>query len=89
MPRVVFTPNLKRHVECPDVMVDGATVHDALAAVFVGREQLRGYILDEHGRLRKHMVVFVDGQAIKDRDGLSDSASEQSEIYVMQALSGG
>lgn len=89
MPRVVFTPNLKRHVTCPDTVVAAATVREALDAVFAEHAQLRGYVLDELQRLRKHMVVFVDGQAIKDRDALTDSVGEASEVYVMQALSGG
>jgi hypothetical protein len=35
------------------------------------------------------MVVFVNGEPIKDREGLSDPVPADGEIYVMQALSGG
>jgi len=35
------------------------------------------------------MVIFVDGKTIVDRVHLSDAISPHSEIYVMQALSGG
>ena len=89
MPRVVFTSNLKRHVDCPDAQVDGATVRQALDAVFAAHDQLRGYVVDEQQRLRTHMVVFVDGRPIKDRETLSDPVEPTSEVYVMQALSGG
>lgn len=89
MPRVVFTQNLQRHVACPPTEVAGATVREALDAVFATNETARGYVLDEHGALRKHMVVFVDGQQIKDRIHLSDPLGAAGEIYVMQALSGG
>jgi len=89
MPRVVFTQNLKRHVDCPDAVVAGVTVRQALDAVFAEHAQLRGYVVDEHERLRTHMVVFVDGSPLKDRKELSDPVSQASEIYVMQALSGG
>lgn len=89
MPRVVFTQNLQRHVECPPVSVDGATVREALERVFAGNERLRGYVVDERGVLRKHMAVFVDGAQLVDRAGLSDPVEAGSEIYVMQALSGG
>ena len=47
------------------------------------------YVLDEQGALRHHVVVFVDGQLIRDRVTLADPVGEQSEIAVMQALSGG
>jgi molybdopterin synthase sulfur carrier subunit len=86
---VVFTPNLKRHVECPSETVDGATVRAVLDAVFAQNPKLRGYIVDEQGSLRRHMSIFVDGQQIVDRDRLSDPVRAASEIYVMQALSGG
>ena len=90
MPTVSFTPNLERHVACPQARVPGATVAAALDAVFADNPRLRGYVLDERGRLRKHMAVFLDGTAIRDRDALSDTIpGDDSQIFVMQALSGG
>lgn len=61
----------------------------ALQAVFVENPVLRGYVLDDQGRLRKHVAVFVDGVQISDRVHLSDPVREDSDIFVMQALSGG
>lgn len=89
VPRVVFTPNLRRHVDCPERVVEGGTVREALAAVFEENPPLRGYVLDEHGRLRTHMVIYVDGEPVKDRNTLGDAVTLDGEIYVMQALSGG
>lgn len=89
MPVVVFTPALQRHVACPDTRVTAATVREALDVVFTERPKARGYILDDAGALRHHVVVFVDGAAIADRRTLGDPVREGSEIYVMQALSGG
>jgi molybdopterin synthase sulfur carrier subunit len=89
MPRVAFTPNLRRHVDCPDVDAAGDTVRRVLDAVFAVNPRLRGYVLDDQGALRRHMMIFVDGQQIVDRTGLSDPVGAAAEIYVMQALSGG
>jgi molybdopterin synthase sulfur carrier subunit len=89
MPRVVFTSNLRRHIGCPDQNVTGTTVREALDSVFDENQKLRGYLLDDQNRLRQHVVSFVDGLTLQDRDGLSDSVKETVEIYVMQALSGG
>ncbi len=89
MPRVVFTPNIQRHVSCPQCEVQGETVREVLEGVFATNEQARGYVLDDRGGLRKHMCVFVDGQAILDRSALSDAVGANAEVYVMQALSGG
>jgi molybdopterin synthase sulfur carrier subunit len=89
MPRVVFTQNLQRHVQCPACEVAGATVRDVLDAVFAVNRGVRSYVLDEHGAVRKHVIVFVNGEMIRDREKLSDPVAAQAEVYVMQALSGG
>jgi hypothetical protein len=89
MPTVSFTPNIQRHVACPPAGVEGATVRQALEAVFQGNPRARAYVLDEQGAVRPHMVVFVDGRQVQDRHTLSDPVTSDAEIYVAQALSGG
>ena len=89
MPRVTFTENLKRYVDCPSQDVQASTVNEALDIIFSQNKALRGYVLDDQGRLRQHMLIAVDGEFISDRLTLSDVVSENSEIYVAQALSGG
>ena len=70
-------------------MVRGATVRAILDAAFEGNERARTYVLDEQGNLRNHMVIFVNGTAVRDRERLSDPVDDDAEVYVMQALSGG
>jgi len=89
MPQVKFTENLRRHLNTPECRVDGATVREALDRVFEAQPRLRGYVLDDQDRLRKHVAVFIDGDMVRDRDGLSDPVSADAELLVMQALSGG
>ena len=86
---MVFTANLQRHVACPPTEVPGATVREALEAVFAGNPALRSYVLDDQGQVRKHMSIFVDGEQLHDRQRQSDVVSPDGEIYVLQALSGG
>ena len=89
MPRVSFTPNIQRHVDCPSSDVVGETVREVLENLFAEKTRARGYVLDDQGVLRQYMVVFVDGKPVQDRKELSDQVSPDSEIYIMQALSGG
>ena len=89
MAKVFFTQNLQRHLDAPPREVAGGDVRAVLEAVFRQQPRLRGYILDDQSRLRAHVVVFVDGQAVTDKAGLSDPVGAASEVYVMQALSGG
>jgi sulfur-carrier protein len=89
MARVSFTTNLRRHVECPTVEADGATVREVLDRVFASNEKLGSYVLDDQKALRKHMTILVDGARLRDLVGLSDPVTPKSEIYVLQSLSGG
>lgn len=89
MPRVSFTPNLRRHLDCPTVDAPGATVRAALEHVFAGNPRLRGYLLDEHGCLRRHVTIFVNDAPAADRVTLADPVGEGDDIFVFQALSGG
>ena len=89
MPHVSFTPNIQRHVDCPSSDVVGETVREVLENLFAEKTRARGYVLDDQGVLRQHMVVFVDGKPVRDRQELSGRVSPDSEIYIMQALSGG
>ena len=76
-------------MNCPETQVAAGTVASALAQVFAAQPQARGYVLDEQGHLRKHVTVFVDGQRVQDRERLTDPVGEASEVYVLQALTGG
>ena len=89
MPRVAFTPHLQRFLDAPPRHVPGATVREALDAVFADNPRLRGYLLDDAARVRQHVSVFVGDQPLADRATLSDAVSDDTEIYVLQALSGG
>jgi hypothetical protein len=87
--RVVFTQNIQRHLVCPPAEVKATTVREALDEVFAENHVARSYVLDDQGGLRPHMAIFVDGEIIRDRRGLSDALEAGSEICIMQALSGG
>jgi hypothetical protein len=89
MARVVFTPNLQRHVSCPPTETTGGTVREVLDRVFAANERARGYVLDEQGALRKHMLIFVNDEMIRDRVHLSDAVPPDGEVFILQALSGG
>jgi len=89
MPRVEFTPNLARQTQAPSCEVGGSTVAEALNEVFRKVPGLRSYVLDDQGAVRTHVVIFVDGATIRDRARLSDTLRPDSEVFVMQALSGG
>jgi len=89
MARVSFTANLQRHLSCPDQTVPGSTVQVVLDQVFAAEPRLRSYILDDQGRLRKHVAIYINGDRIADRLTLTDPIADTDEVFVFQALSGG
>ncbi len=89
MPKIRFTQNIQRHVSCPDENLTGSNVEEVLKTYFAKHPDARGYVLDDQGRLRKHMAIFVDGSHIQDPSAQSDPVGPDSIIDVLQALSGG
>jgi hypothetical protein len=89
MPRVLFTPQLRRFTDTPEVDTAAATLRAALDDAFAANPALRGYVLDDQGHLRANVVVFVDGRRCEDRIGLADVLEPGSTVHVLQALSGG
>ena len=89
MAQLKFTQHIQRRLAAPPMDVPGSTVREALDNAFREQPKLRTYVLDDQGRLRKHVVIFIDGRMVADRGELSDNVGENSELLVMQALSGG
>ncbi len=89
MAQLHFTSWLREVVPDSPLAAEGATVGAALDALFAERPQVRGYILDEQGRLRKHVCIFADGVRLRHQEALTRVIEPTSTLYVMQALSGG
>lgn len=97
MPTVVVAPSLTRWLTPTpssgagerSFEVAGGTVREVLESLFALYPQLRGYVTDERGTLRHHVVAFVNGVAVQDKSALSEPVPAGGEVHVFQALSGG
>lgn len=89
MAHLTFANAIRRHVDCPDAVVDGNTLRSVLDAYFERYPLVRGYVLDDRNAVRRHVAVFLDNMLIIDRDSLADSVRADSTVHVFQALSGG
>lgn len=91
MPFVRFTNHLRKFF--PDLHNNNSINADTVAALIQTLEAqhpgFAGYIVDERGRLRQHVNIFVGQSLIHDRETLQDSLQPNDEVYIMQALSGG
>ena len=68
------------------VEAEGTTVEDVLNDLDRQFPGFRFRMVDEQGRLRQHMKVFINEDAVRD---LSTAVAESDEVTIMQALSGG
>ncbi len=89
MAELHFTSWLREVVPDGPLQADGATVGEAFGHLFAERPHVRAYVLDDQGRLRKHVCVFADGVRLPQKATLDHVITPQSKLYVMQALSGG
>ena len=89
MPHVVFTSQLRRFTEAPEVDSPASTLRAALEDSFVHNPRLRGYVLDDQGHVRANVVIFIDGRRSTDRVELTEALAPHSRVHVLQALSGG
>jgi hypothetical protein len=96
MPRVVVGSALTRWLDSSQAIrgerayqVGGSTLRECLDALFAQEPQLRGYVVDELGAVRHHVALFLDGSPVYDRTDLQSPIAPTSELYILQALSGG
>jgi molybdopterin synthase sulfur carrier subunit len=61
----------------------------ALARLWTECPGVRDRVLTELGRVRPHINIFVDGVNIRDAAGLDTPVGEQSEVFILPAVSGG
>jgi sulfur-carrier protein len=69
----------------PEHPVPGATVGELLRALEDAQPGLGGWILDERGRVRRHINVFVNGEYGREETPVADD----DRIDVLPAISGG
>lgn len=89
MPRLVFTPQLRRFTSAPELESAAPTLRALLDEAFALNPALRGYVLDDQGHLRPNVVIFVDGQRRAGRIEFDEALAPGSTVHVLQALSGG
>jgi hypothetical protein len=90
MPQVQFTRHLTRFFPTLEALtLEVATVAELVQALDKKHPGLGAYLVDERGRLRQHVNIYVGDALVRDRERLSDPLESNTQVFVMQALSGG
>ncbi|MGH8913354.1 MAG: MoaD/ThiS family protein [Acidimicrobiia bacterium] len=64
---------------------EGGSLAEVLNSLFRAEPTLRHHLLDETGRIRPHVLIFVDAA----RADLDTPVGTGSEVQILQAVSGG
>lgn len=65
------------------------TVREALAALAATYPGVTDRVLDEQGRLRQHVNIFVGPESIRYTGGLDTPLPDPSDLSIIPAVSGG
>jgi molybdopterin converting factor small subunit len=71
------------------VEVDGATVGEALAALEQAHPGVSERLLDDGGRLRRFVNVFVDDEDVRFAQGLETPVAPGATVSIIPAVAGG
>jgi sulfur-carrier protein len=84
--QVLIPSSLRSYTKAMHVEATGSTLGELLAELDRRYPGLRFRMVDEQGRLRPHMRVFIDGLAIH---SLAHALRPGDSVNIVQALSGG
>lgn len=80
------TPLRSYTAQASAVEATGTTLDDLLHDLDARFPGLRFRVVDEQGRLRRHMRIFINDEMVRD---LGTPVDPADEVTLMQALSGG
>jgi molybdopterin converting factor small subunit len=72
-----------------EVSVEGATLADVVAALDAAYPGIGGRVLDDEGRLRRFVNVYVGDDDVRFAEGLQTPTPDGSSVSVIPAVAGG
>ena len=70
---------------CAEHTLEGVTVIELLRALELRHPDTSGWVLDERGRIRRHINVFVNGE----RENEATAVRSGDRVEVVPAITGG
>ena len=90
MPIVRFPPVMKYYLENQNEFPVQASTVDEIVRVVVERyPAAKAHVLDADGKLRRHFNVFVNGEHIRDLNGMDTVLNENDRVILMASSAGG
>ena len=68
-----------------EVAIEGHSVGEVLRELERRHPKIEGWVLDEHGHVRRHVNVFVNGERVREDATVAADAT----VHVLPSISGG
>jgi molybdopterin converting factor small subunit len=72
-----------------EVQADGATLSDVLTAVDAAHPGVAGRVLDDDGKIRRFVNVYVGDEDVRFANGLDTPTPDGVTISIIPAVAGG
>jgi molybdopterin converting factor small subunit len=88
--RLLLPAALRRYAgEEAEIEIRGGTLGEALDDLAMRLPQLERRLRDEQGKLRPHVLMFVDGVSVRGGSPMKTPVGDGAEVFVAPAVSGG
>jgi len=90
MPIVRFPALMKFYVDNQlEFPVDAATVAELLDALIERYPALKPHLFEPTGKLRRHFNIFVNGEHIRELNGMDTPLEADDKVILMVSAAGG
>ena len=90
MPMIRFPTVMKYYIDNQiELSVEGGTVTEVFEAVVTRYPAVKFHLLDAEGKLRRHFNVFVNGEHIRERNGMDTALRPDDKLLLMASAAGG
>ncbi len=72
-----------------EVTADGATLAEVLDSLDAAYPGIKGRVVDEQGKLRRFVNVYVGNEDVRFAEGLETKTPPGSQVSVIPAVAGG
>lgn len=90
MPTLTLPALMKYYVnDLSEVQIKGSTVSQAINDLTSQYPAIKPHIMDDQGRLRRHINLFINKENINNLNGLDTPVDESDIIILMPSITGG